>query len=428
MSNKPLVSIGCVVYNHESFLEQTLEGMLSQKVNFTYEIVIHDDASTDKSAEIIKRYEKKYPNIIRAIYEEKNRYGKPPGIIERIMAKAYRGKYIALCEGDDFWIDRNKLQIQVDYMEQHPDCTMTMHDAMVLDYFDQSLYPFHPCLGDHDLTARECIARNSNILFPTASYMIKREMLEWIGFCGETMVGDYPLRLYCFAKGKIHYFDRIMSVYRYGHAGSWSDMQRTVPYKSILHGANMAGFLLKYNEYTGYKYTEDVSEMAVRMLHAAVYNCRQISFQEFLCECERCEVNTDGKYHFFLEKMKRLFKQIADSEYIEKSFAGFLAQYEHLIIMGAGECGKTIANKLDKRGVAYDGFAISDSQVLTEKNRGKQVWHLRDLPFPKESTGVIVAVSPKTLNEVLESLRAAHIENYFVPYDDIKWETQDERR
>lgn len=121
----PLVSISCITYNHASFIRQCLDGFLMQKCNFEYEIVIHDDASTDGTTEIIKEYEKKFPNIIKPIYQKENQYSKgftaPNPMFNYPRAK---GKYIALCEGDDYWTDPLKLQKQVDFLEQNEDCSI----------------------------------------------------------------------------------------------------------------------------------------------------------------------------------------------------------------------------------------------------------------------------------------------------------------
>ena len=112
-SNKGiLVSIRCAVYNHEPFLRQCLDGFVMQKTNFAFEAIVHDDASTDNSAAIIREYAEKFPDIIKPIYETENQYSKKDGSLTRIMDAAISpsSKYIAICEGDDYWIDPLKLQ------------------------------------------------------------------------------------------------------------------------------------------------------------------------------------------------------------------------------------------------------------------------------------------------------------------------------
>lgn len=121
MSDNVIVTIRCLVYNHEPYIRQCLEGFVMQKTNFTFEAIVHDDASTDGSAAIIKEYAEKYPDIIKPIYETENQYSKHDGSLRRIMDSHTRGKYIAYCEGDDYWTDPLKLQKQVDFLEGHPE-------------------------------------------------------------------------------------------------------------------------------------------------------------------------------------------------------------------------------------------------------------------------------------------------------------------
>ena len=120
----PLVSIWCLVYNHEPYLRQCLDGFVMQKTNFKFEAIVHDDVSTDGSAAIIREYAEKYPEIIKPIFETENQYSKRDNSLERIMYEACRGKYIAMCEGDDYWIDSLKLQKQVNILENNTDCSL----------------------------------------------------------------------------------------------------------------------------------------------------------------------------------------------------------------------------------------------------------------------------------------------------------------
>lgn len=122
-----MVSIRCLAYNHEKFIRETLEGFVMQKTNFRFEAIVHDDASTDGTAEIIREYAEKYPDIIKPIYETENQYSKKDGSLFRITHEACKGKYIAFCEGDDYWTDPYKLQKQVDFLETHPDFVMCSH-------------------------------------------------------------------------------------------------------------------------------------------------------------------------------------------------------------------------------------------------------------------------------------------------------------
>ena len=129
--NDIVVSILCAAYNHEEFISDALDSFLKQKTNFAFEIIVNEDCSTDSTASILKRYEKEYPNIVRVIYQKENQYSKGISVLD-IMVSYSRGKYIATCEGDDYWVDELKLQKQVDYMEMHPDCSLVGHANYVV--------------------------------------------------------------------------------------------------------------------------------------------------------------------------------------------------------------------------------------------------------------------------------------------------------
>ncbi len=135
-----MVSIHCITYNQEKYISEALEGFITQKTNFRFEAIVHDDASTDPTPMIIKKYTEKYPSIIKPIFEKENQWSKKDGSLGRIMNAHMRGKYVAFCEGDDYWIDPLKLQKQVDFLESHPDFS---------------------CVH----TAFKCVDENSNLIF-----------------------------------------------------------------------------------------------------------------------------------------------------------------------------------------------------------------------------------------------------------------------
>lgn len=131
-NNIPLVSICTIVYNHEPYLRECLEGIIMQKTNFAFEVLVHDDASTDRSADIIREYAAKYPNVFRPKYQTENQYSKGVGFAEMFQFQEARGKYIALCEGDDYWTDPLKLQKQVDILENNEEygCVYTAYETV----------------------------------------------------------------------------------------------------------------------------------------------------------------------------------------------------------------------------------------------------------------------------------------------------------
>ena len=120
----PLVSIKCLAYNHGPYIEDALKGFVSQKTDFPFEVIVHDDASTDDTAEIIRRYAREYPDIIKPVIETENQYAHYYDVVEPLINKRMTGKYFGICEGDDYYSDPYKLQKQVDYLEKHPDVNL----------------------------------------------------------------------------------------------------------------------------------------------------------------------------------------------------------------------------------------------------------------------------------------------------------------
>lgn len=216
----PLVTIRCLVYNHEPYLRQCLEGFVMQKTNFPFEAIVHDDASTDGSAAIIREYAEKYPDIIKPIYEIENQYSKHDGSLRRKMDVHMRGKYIAMCEGDDYWIDSHKLQKQVNFMEEHPEYSLCFHATNCIYGQDENpYYTIHYTKSEFDL---EDLILGGGGMMATNSMLYKNIFLEplplWVR---KAPVGDLPLMLLLGSYGKVHYIDEVMSVYRLG-VGVWS--------------------------------------------------------------------------------------------------------------------------------------------------------------------------------------------------------------
>ena len=209
----PLVSVSVLAYNHESFIRECLDGIMMQKTKFKFEVLIHDDASTDNSAEIIKEYEKKYPNTIKPIYQTENQHQKKIGIDKTFQFPRARGKYIAFCEGDDYWIDPLKLQKQVDFLEANPEYSMCFHNAIVLESKSdiRKVSLFNSYTSDCDLLINDLIRK---WVVPTASIVCRRDYLSNPEWLVNIYSGDFSLLLNMFTKGRIRYIDMISSVYR----------------------------------------------------------------------------------------------------------------------------------------------------------------------------------------------------------------------
>lgn len=221
MDATTLVSICCQAYNHTPFVRQCLDGFLMQKVNFEYEILIHDDASTDGTADIIQEYEAKYPKIIKAIYQKENQYSQDISIPLIYQFPRAKGKYIAMCEGDDYWTDPYKLQKQVDFLEENLDFTICCHDVKIKrekegDLVDSFVHKEVP-----EITNIYDLAEGNYIYTPSVVFRKNQKVFEDLLF-SDLICIDYVLHMLNAQYGKIKKIDTVMAVYRIHEGGLWS--------------------------------------------------------------------------------------------------------------------------------------------------------------------------------------------------------------
>lgn len=208
-SSQILVSICCVTYNHESFIRQTIESFVNQKTNFNYEIIIHNDASTDNSGTIIHEYQKQYPQKISIIDQKENQYSKGCHPLLAYVLPSAKGKYIALCDGDDYWLDNNKLQFQVDFLEKNTEYSGCAHQSLKL-YSDGTSKKFRTNVKS-DLFTNDLLGSRP---FHCASFMFRREIIEFNKPPITVISEDKLLYLLCSLQGKIRFFEKTMCIYR----------------------------------------------------------------------------------------------------------------------------------------------------------------------------------------------------------------------
>lgn len=212
-----MVSISCITYNQAPYIRQCLDGFMMQKTDFAFEVLIHDDCSTDGTDDIIREYAAKYPNVIKPLYETENQYqsGKPAGSRIWNYPRA-KGKYLSLCEGDDYWVDPLKLQKQVDFLESHPDYGMCYTDCDLQN--DKTGETRHSILNTQPLhEARfqrldEFIVGREYVAPP--SWMFRRDLyLSCTNFIN-SVDGTFVWFSYFLAKSKVHYIPDVTAVYR----------------------------------------------------------------------------------------------------------------------------------------------------------------------------------------------------------------------
>jgi glycosyltransferase involved in cell wall biosynthesis len=258
--DKLMVSICCMTYNHEKYISEAIESFLMQKTNFEYEILIHDDASTDNTAKIIKEYEKKYPKMIKPICQKENQYSKNIKIDYTFNFPRAKGKYIAICEGDDYWTDPLKLQKQVDYMELHPECSLCTHAAKLISSKGRPIGNLRPHTKNKSYSVEEVIIGGGG-LFPTNSMLFPTTLVKKMPeFYMNAPVGDGPLTIFLALKGNVYYLDSCMSVYRYMAEGSWTSRMSINTDAKKEHLKRIKNMYREFDEYTNNMYSNTIDE------------------------------------------------------------------------------------------------------------------------------------------------------------------------
>jgi len=210
-NGSPLVSVVCKTYNHGKYIGQALDGFIMQQCSFPIEIIVHDDASTDNTANVIKEYLKKC-SFMRAILQEENQYSKGNSF-EGLYTKEAMGKYIAICEGDDYWIDPLKLEKQINFLEANPDYGMSYTKAICYIQWENE---FKGHWGSYYNNFDSFMLANA---IPTLTVVMKKCLL--IKYFDEVnpsekkwLIGDLPKWLWFVKNSKIHYEDCVTGVYR----------------------------------------------------------------------------------------------------------------------------------------------------------------------------------------------------------------------
>lgn len=256
------VSIVCISYNQEKYIAKMLESLLMQKTSFNYEILIHDDASKDQTQNIIKKYQEKYPEIIKPILQTENQFSKGNNPNIMFNYPRVKGKYIAFCEGDDYWSDPNKLQSQYEALQDHKNCMICVHDTQCVSKTGEIINRTFPPVSIKDgvITAHEYIKMelcSVGWLFQTSSYFIRTDVIKkYVEEYNNTYpVGDLPLVLFALQKGECYYIPRSMSCYRTNSGGVMTNLKDKT--KKINHLKKMIVGHKDFDKFTNYTYHTD---------------------------------------------------------------------------------------------------------------------------------------------------------------------------
>lgn len=227
------VSVCVIAYNHEHYIVQCLESILRQRTSFDFEVLVRDDASTDGTRRVLQAYKERYPDRVRLVLERKNTWNDPDckPVIGRILAPLARGRYLASCEGDDYWTDDTKLQRQFDYMEAHPECVLCSHITEIVRD-DGGISTKRISFGntDRDIACDEIMENwaktqryGISSLHPSSCFTRKDAELAYASSWRiHTSAGDYVRACFFSHQHSVHFMARAMSAYRYMAAQSWT--------------------------------------------------------------------------------------------------------------------------------------------------------------------------------------------------------------
>lgn len=279
------VSIVCNAYNHERYIRSALDGFVMQKTTFPFEVLIHDDASTDATADIIREYEKQYPDILKPIYSTENQYSKRDGSLARIQYGRVRGKYIAFCEGDDYWTDPLKLQKQYDLLEANPEINICA-TAALMETNGEITGKQAPANKDKVFSVEEII-RGGGGFVASASLMYRTSVREDPLPFFFTLRLDYTLQIAGSLPGGMAYLADTTCVYRMSTQGSWSERMSADTEKKKLHHQRVCRMLRCLDADTNGAYHASIDDMVHRITFHVLR--MEHNYQE-LCSPEYAEL------------------------------------------------------------------------------------------------------------------------------------------
>lgn len=312
-----LVSVICLTYNQKKYIRQALEGLLMQNTSFDYEIIVHDDASTDGTKDIVREYAVNYPDKITVLLQDENQYSQKKKI--GLFVEPYvTGKYVAFCEGDDFWTGNDKLQKQVEAMEKHKECVMCVHTVQgisedglkELRQYPQFFMESRICRAEEVM---HWMLADGQWVFQTSSYFMYSDLWREMELNGPEYVkqshyGDLAMMRYCAAHGEFYYINEAMSCYRMGAMGSVTAKNRSIVYNVALCEKRLKAVVL-FDEETNGRFHQDALVAKERYEAAWMYAKRE--YREILNNKRLYRhMSNMNKIHIFISAYVPAFDRI----------------------------------------------------------------------------------------------------------------------
>ena len=309
----PIVTVILPTHNHAPFIAQAIESVLMQKTEYPFDILLHDDASTDGTADICREYAAKYPDKITLIAQTVNQYTIDRRIQSHILIPKVTAKYTAILDGDDYWVDPLKLQKQISYMESHPDCTLCIGGAHLVDVNNQVVGQVTPYKEDCVVNPEDMIRGGGGFNATNTIVMPTQLLKDLPKFADYVEAEDIPFQLLGALTGYAWYIADILMAYRLAVPGSWSTRQYASAMETrIKTSRDLIALNEGYDAYSGGKY-HDAFLQAIRYQEFLI-----LTYQHKLKEAKQ------PPYRFFYDRLswKRKLRLFG-----EKYFNGVTMRY-----------------------------------------------------------------------------------------------------
>lgn len=327
--NEIMVSILCTCYNHEQYINQCLDSLIMQETNFKYEIIINDDSSTDNSANIIKHYQEQYPEIIKPIYQKTNQYSQGKNIYKSYLLPNAQGKYIAMCEGDDYWTHPYKLQKQYDTMKAHPEFGFCTHLVECKSEDLSKVVGYFPTITiNTGIIYKDDFITNyfmDKWWFQLTSYFFKKNDLVQFyknkdKIFGKSPVDDELMLMYFGCKWDTYYLNEKMSVYRRFSKGSWSSNNNNTKLQNLKkHKYDLIKVYKKFNKFTYYKYNKLIKKTIEHRYYDVAYFTNNEKLK--LRKCKSLYTGTNTKNTIYLYAQAYIPNLLHKYQIIKKYFS-----------------------------------------------------------------------------------------------------------
>lgn len=411
MNNKKLTIIS-VTYNHENFIREALDGFVMQKTNFLFEVIVADDASVDKTPEIIREYVEKYPEIIKPIFREKN-IGPGENFIDALMR--IETPYVAECEGDDYWTDPLKLQKQVDFLDANPDCSICFHPVEVKFETNPKLNHIFPSglsfqnsqnkLTINDLVKRNFIQTNS-VMYRWRFHEDNLKELYPI----DMLPGDHYLHLLHAEKGDIGFINEIMGIYRRHPDGTWWQTSQNFYEHHKKNGFKELKFFVYIDKHFNYKYTDiftkNATEIAKKMILA-------FNDEGNFVQLERMKNEYNKYYNFGMKLLKlenttaSLSSKIHELESGKDNFIESIKD-KKICLYGAGAFLGEVLEYCNTSNLNIVGFIDGNKNKANQDIDGYKIFHKDDIVTLKPD---VIIISVKNWEPCYFELLAYLFEN-----------------